>query len=83
MVTVCRSRLRRALLITGYVLGFYLIVRAIAEPFVIDVTDPATYRQDWGGPSLLGVLVVHGGPGLIAAVLMAWHIARRRARQQS
>jgi hypothetical protein len=31
-------------------------VRAIAEPFVIDVTDPATYREDWGGPSLLGFL---------------------------
>jgi hypothetical protein len=80
----CREiSLRRALLFAGYVLGLYLIVRAIAEPFVIDVTDPATYRQDWGGPSLFGVLVVHCGPGLLAAILMGWHFARRRARQQS
>ncbi|MPZ24569.1 MAG: hypothetical protein GEU28_13780 [Dehalococcoidia bacterium] len=63
--------MRRALMISGYVLGLYLIVRAIAEPFVIDMTNPATYRNDWGGPSLL------------AAAVIGWHIARRYARQQS
>jgi hypothetical protein len=61
-----------------WIFGFYLIVRAIAEPFVIDVTDPATYRQDWGGPHLAGVLSVHCGPGVVAAALMVWVIVRRR-----
>ncbi len=46
------------------VVGFYLIVRAIAEPFVIDMSDPATCRQDCGGPHLAGVLAVHCGPGV-------------------
>jgi hypothetical protein len=31
--------------------------KAVAEPFVIDLADPATYRNDWGGPSLLGFLL--------------------------
>ena len=43
--------------------GLYLVVRAMAEPFTIDMTDPATYQDDWGGPSLLGVLAIHCGPG--------------------
>ena len=34
-------------MIVGFMLGLYLVARAIAEPFVIDVTDPATYRDDW------------------------------------
>lgn len=74
--------MRRALLIAGYVIGLYLVGRAIAEPFVIDMTDPATYRDDWGGPSLFGVLVVHCGPGLLAAALIGRHIVRRRGRQK-
>ena len=41
----------------GLGLGLFFVVRAVAEPFVIDVSDPATYRNDWGGPSLLGVLL--------------------------
>ena len=41
--------MRRALMIVGFMLGLYLVARAIAEPFVIDVTDPATYR-DTGRP---------------------------------
>jgi hypothetical protein len=54
----------------GLVLGLYLVGRAIAEPFLIDVTDAASYHNDWGGPSLPGVLAVHCGPGVVAAVLM-------------
>lgn len=68
---------RRILIVASYVVGLYLIARAIAEPFVIDMTDPATYSDDWGGPSLLGVLAVHMGPGLLAAALMARHLVRR------
>lgn len=54
----------------GVLLGLYLIGRAAAEPFVIDMTDPASYRHDWGGPSLIGVLAVHCGPGIISALLI-------------
>ena len=70
-------------MITSLVLGLYLIARAVAEPFMIDMTDPATYRNDWGGPSLLGVLAVHCGPGLLAGAAMARHIARRSPTSQS
>ena len=59
-------------------LGVYLIVRAIAEPFVIDMSDPSTYRDDWGGPSLVGVLAVHMLPGLVAAALIVAAVVRRR-----
>ncbi|HET6918804.1 MAG TPA: hypothetical protein VFI46_04975 [Jiangellaceae bacterium] len=69
--------MRRALTIIGFVLGIFLVARAIAEPFTIDMTDPATYRDDWGGPSLLGVLAVHCGPGLLAAAVMVVYLVRR------
>ena len=61
-------------------LGLYLVARAISEPFVIDMTDPATYRDDWGGPSLAGVLAVHCGPGLVAAAALVTALVRRRRR---
>ena len=60
-----------------WIIGLYFVVRAIAEPFVIDLNDPATYQNDWGGPSLTGVLLVHCGLGLVAAALMAWRLMRR------
>jgi len=72
--------MRKVATIAGFVVGLYLVVRALAEPFVIDMTDPSTYRDDWGGPSLLGVLAVHCGPGLIAAAAMTRAVIRRRAR---
>jgi hypothetical protein len=71
--------MRRVLLVFASIVGAYLIVRAVAEPFAIDMTDPATYAQDWGGPSLAGVLAVHSGPGLVAAALMVAYVIRRRA----
>jgi hypothetical protein len=71
---------RRLLLILGFVFGAYLIVRAVVEPFAIDMSDPATYSKDWGGPSLAGVLAVHCGPGIVAAVLMIWWLRQRRTR---
>jgi hypothetical protein len=71
---------RRGIAVLGAVLGVVLIVRAIAEPFVIDMSDSATYRDDWGGPSLAGVLAVHMLPGLIAAAVFVWAVTRRRSR---
>jgi hypothetical protein len=66
----------------GIVLGLFFLVRAIAELVVIDFSDPATYRDDWGGPSLVGVLLVHCGPGLLAAALMAVVFVRRSRRRR-
>jgi hypothetical protein len=65
-------------------IGLYLVARAIAEPFVIDMGDPATYAADWGGPHLAGVLAVHCGPGVLSAVLLTqwWRRRRRTAAAQ-
>jgi hypothetical protein len=71
--------MRKAATFIGLALGLYLIVRAVAEPFVIDMSNPATYRNDWGGPSLFGVLLVHCGPGVAAAVAIAMFLIRRRS----
>jgi hypothetical protein len=64
----------------GIVLGLFLLIRAIAELVVIDFSDPATYRDDWGGPSLVGVLLVHCGPGLLVVALGVVYVVRRQKR---
>jgi hypothetical protein len=74
---------RKAAIVVALAIGLYLIVRAVAEPFVIDMSDPATYRNDWGGPSLLGVLLVHCGPGVVAAVVIAMALIRRRSSRRA
>lgn len=80
-VPVRRVRAWRGVLtVFGVVLGLYLIGRAIVEPFILDLSDPATYRNDWGGPSLFGVLAVHCGPGIVAALWMVAALVRRRRR---
>ena len=71
--------MRKLLPFLAMALGVYLVIRAIAEPFVVDVFDPASYAADWGGPSLAGVLLVHCGPGVVSAVLL-WRAATRRGR---
>lgn len=63
-------------------LGVYLIGRAVIELFVIDMGDPATYRDDWGGPGLAGVLAVHCGPGIVAAILLVIVLVRWRSRRR-
>jgi hypothetical protein len=63
----------------GLVAGLYFIGRAAVEVFVIDVADSASYREDWGGPSLAGVLAVHCGPGIVAAVAVSAAVIHRRA----
>jgi hypothetical protein len=75
--------MRKAAIAVGLALGLFFIVRAVAEPFVIDMSDPATYRNDWGGPSLFGVLLVHCGPGVIAAVVIAMVLIRRRSSKRA
>jgi hypothetical protein len=63
--------MRSLLVVLGHVVGMYLILRALAEMVLVDYSDPTSYGQDWGGPSLIGVLAVHCLPGLISAVLIA------------
>ena len=74
--------MRVTLYIIGGVLGAFLVARAIAEPFTIDMGDPATYANDWGGPNLLGVLAVHCGPGLLA-LATAFVLIRRRVGRRA
>ncbi len=62
----------------GVIVALFFILRAVVEPFAIDLTDPATYRNDWGGPHLAGVLAVHCGPGIVAAVVLVLALVRRR-----
>jgi hypothetical protein len=71
---------RVAVVVLLHVLGGYLVLRALVEPFAIDVTDAATYERDWGGPTLAGVLAVHCLPGLAALVLMVRYRRARRVR---
>jgi len=71
--------MRRAAVVVGLAVGLYLIGRAVAEPLVIDLSDPATYRDDWGGPSLIGVLLVHSGPGVVAAIAITIALIRHRS----
>lgn len=66
--------------VLAWIVGLYFVGRAIAELLLIDYGNPASYQADWGGPSLLGVLAVHAGPGVIAAALMIGYLIRRRGR---
>jgi hypothetical protein len=65
------------LLAIGAVLAVYLVGRGFVELFTINYSDPASYADDWGGPSLAGVLAVHSGPGL-AIIAAAWRLLRGR-----
>jgi hypothetical protein len=69
---------RRIALVPAVLLGAYLVVRAVVELFAVDYSDPSSYARDWGGPSLAGVLLVHCGPGVLAAALAGAYLLRRR-----
>ncbi len=60
-------------------LSVYLIGRGIAEFFTVNYSDPASYRYDWGGPSLAGVFAVHSGPAVL--VVLGWTVYLRRRRR--
>ena len=68
--------MKRVLWLIAFVVGGFFIVRAMMEPFVIDFSDPSSYEDDWGGPSLIGVLLVHMGPGVLAAALLIRWLAK-------
>jgi hypothetical protein len=66
------------------VVALFLVGRGVAEMFAVDFDDPASYRSDWGGPSLIGVLAVHSGPGLVIAVAgVIWLVRHRRRRSRT
>ncbi len=71
--------MRRVITVIGVIVGIFLIVRAVVELLTIDYLDPSSYAHDWGGPNLAGVLLVHCGLGLIAAVWMGVFLWRRRS----
>jgi len=66
-------------IVIAYVIGAYLVVRAVVELVLIDYGDSSSYRDDWGGPILIGVLAVHCLPGVISLVAMirGWRTLRR------
>jgi hypothetical protein len=70
--------MRLAAIVVAYLVGAYLVVRAVVELVTIDYGDAASYRQDWGGPTLSGVLAAHCVPGVAALVAMVWGVRRRR-----
>ena len=75
--------MRRIVIALGVIVGIFFIVRAVVELLTIDYSDPSSYADDWGGPSLAGVLLVHCGLGLIAAVWIGVFLWRRRPSRSS
>ena len=59
-------------IVVASVLGAFFVIRAVVELVTIDYGDSSSYRNDWGGPSLVGVLAVHCLPGLLSLVAMIW-----------
>ena len=77
-----RRVLRRVGLATALLVGVFLVGRAIVELVTVDPNQPSTYRDDWGGPSYLGVILVHAGPGLLVLAVLVLTIRRRHRRTQ-
>lgn len=64
--------MKRVLQVVVIIIGGYFILRAAVDPFLRDPSDPSTFQDDWGGPTYIGALAVHMGPGIIFAVLFVW-----------
>ena len=78
-----RSAARTFGLAVGGLLALYLVGRGIAEFFTVNYSDPASYANSWGGPSLAGVFAVHTGPAVVIVVGTVFYLCRRRARTRS
>jgi hypothetical protein len=66
----------------GALVALFAVGRGIAEFWVVDYSDPASYRHSRGGPSLAGVFAVHSGPGLIVLIATAVWLYRWRAHKR-
>jgi hypothetical protein len=65
--------------VLAVIVGYLFVGRGIGELFMIDYHDPSSYQNDWGGPSLAGVLAVHCGPAvLVLGATFVWLIRRQR-----
>jgi hypothetical protein len=73
--------MRRVAIALGLIGGIFFIVRAVVELVTIDYSDPTSYAEDWGGPSLAGVLLVHCGVGVIATIWIGAFLWRRRSNR--
>lgn len=74
-----RAALTGMLRVPAVLFAAFLVVRGLVEFVTIDWGNPASYRDDWGGPSLLGVLAVHSGPGLLILGVLAVRLYRNRS----
>ena len=63
--------------VIGGIFAVYLVGRGIAEFFTVHYSDPASYRNDWGGPSLAGVFAVHTGPAVAIVTGAVIYMIRR------
>jgi hypothetical protein len=73
--------LRWALWVAAGAVSAFFVARGVIELASIDTARPETYRNDWGGPHLGGVLAVHRGPGvLILAAWCVWLLMPLRSR---
>jgi hypothetical protein len=61
----------------GGLLAVYLVGRGVAEFFTVHYSDPASYRNSWGGPSLAGVFAVHSGPAVAILIGAGVYLCRR------
>jgi heme/copper-type cytochrome/quinol oxidase subunit 2 len=81
-VTSPARRLPRvAGLALGWLVALFFVVRGAVELAVVDPGRPASYAEDWGGPTYLGVVLVHAGPGLVVLVLAGLAVRARRRRR--
>jgi hypothetical protein len=71
--------MRRVALVIGLVFAAFLVVRAVVELITFPYSDPSSYEHDWGGPSMVGVLLVHCLPGVLAAAAIVLVVRRYRS----
>ena len=71
-----RRLARSACYVLGGIVALYLSGRAGAEFFTVDYSNPASYRGGWGGPSLVGVFLVHAGPGAAIVIALVGYLFR-------
>jgi hypothetical protein len=77
-----RPALRFAWLTAAGLVACYAVARGIAEFWVVNYSDAASYEHSWGGPSLAAVFAVHSGPGLVIVIAAVWWLLRRRRAQE-
>jgi hypothetical protein len=75
--------MRKAAVVAGLVLATFLVVRAVVELLTFHYSDPSSYEHDWGGPSMVGVLLVHCLPGVLAAAAVVFVVRRSRRSARS